>query len=66
MNGIVSFFFLFVTFEVLTVDQCVECGDGFFEKLAHFLRFVRKIRVITAQTWESKKSSIGNGIFDMG
>ena len=27
----------------------------FFEKLAHFFRFVRKIRVITAQTSESKK-----------
>ena len=26
----------------------------FFEKLAHFFRFVRKIRVITAQTSESK------------
>ena len=38
----------------------------FFEKLAHFLRFVRKIRVITAQTSESKKLRIGNGIFDMG
>ena len=38
----------------------------FFEKLAHFLRFVRKIRVITAQTSESKKLRIGNGNFDMG
>ena len=38
----------------------------FFEKLAHFFRFVRKIRVITAQTSESKKLRIGNGIFDMG
>ena len=38
----------------------------FFEKLAHILRFVRKIRVITAQTSESKKLRIGNGIFDMG
>ena len=27
----------------------------FFEKLAHFFRFVRKIRVITAQTLDSKK-----------
>ena len=69
-------FFLFVMFVVLTVDQFVERGDGpfelqkqdshrFFEKLAHFLRFVRKIRV-TAQTSESKKLRIGNGIFDMG
>ena len=32
----------------------------FFEKLAHFFRFVRKIRVITAQTSESKKLRIGN------
>ena len=38
----------------------------FFQKLAHFFRFVRKIRVITAQTSESKKLRIGNGIFDMG
>ena len=38
----------------------------FFDKLAHFLRFVRKIRVITAQTSESEKLRIGNGIFDMG
>ena len=38
----------------------------FFEKLAHFLRFVRKIRVITAQTSESKKLRIQNGIFEMG
>ena len=38
----------------------------FFEKQAHFFRFVRKIRVITAQTSESKKLRIGNGIFDMG
>ena len=38
----------------------------FFEKLAHFFRFVRKIRVITVQTSESKKLRIGNGIFDMG
>ena len=34
----------------------------FLEKLAHFFRFVRKIRVITAQTSESKKLRIGNGI----
>ena len=69
-------FFLFVTFVVLIVDQFVERGDGpfqfqkqdthVFEKLAHFLRFVRKIRVITTQTSESKKLRIGNGIFDMG
>ena len=71
-------FFLLVIFVVLAVDQFVERGDGpfeitcrsriatFFEKLAHFLRFVRKIRVITAQTSESKKLRIGNGIFDMG
>ena len=38
----------------------------FFEKEAHFFRFVRKIGVITAQTSESKKLRIGNGIFDMG
>ena len=38
----------------------------FMEKLAHFLRFVRKIRVITARTSESKKLRIRNGIFDMG
>ena len=38
----------------------------FFEKLAHFLRFVRKVRVITAHTSESKKLRIGNGIFDIG
>ena len=38
----------------------------FFEKLAHFFKFVRKIRVITAQTSESKKLRIGNGILDMG
>ena len=38
----------------------------FFEKLVHFFRFVRKIRVIIAQTLESKKLRIGNGIFDMG
>ena len=38
----------------------------FFEKMAHFFRFVRKIRVITAQTSESKKLRVGNGIFDMG
>ena len=38
----------------------------FFEKLAHFFRFVRKIRVITAQTSESKKLRIGNEILDMG
>ena len=38
----------------------------FFEKLAHFFRFLRKIRVITPQTSESKKLRIGNGIFDMG
>ena len=31
MNGILSFFFLFVTFVVLIVDQFVECGDGPFE-----------------------------------
>ena len=37
----------------------------FFENLAHFLRFVRKIRVITTQTSESKKLRIGNGIFDI-
>ena len=37
----------------------------FFEKLAHFFRFVRKIRVITAQTSESKKLRIGNGIFNL-
>ena len=53
-------FFLFVTFVVLTVDQFVERGDKSFElqkqdshvfrNSAHFLRFVRKIRVITAQT----------------
>ena len=69
-------FFLFVTFVVLTVDQFVERGGGpfglqkqdshVFQKLAHFLRFVRKIRVITAQTSESEKLRIGNGIFDMG
>ena len=57
-------------------DQFVERGDGclndrsriatFFEKLAHFFRFVRKIRIITAQTSDSKKLRIGNGIFDMG
>ena len=68
--------FPFATFVVLTVDQFVERGDGclndrsriatFFEKLAHFFRFVRKIRVITAQTSDSKKLRIGNGIFDMG
>ena len=64
-------FFLFVMFVVLTVDHFVERGDGpfesriatFFEKLAHFLRFVRKIRVITAQTSESKKLRIGKCIF---
>ena len=38
----------------------------FFEKLAHFFRFVRKITVITAQTSESKKLRKGNDIFDMG
>ena len=69
-------FFLFMTFVVLTVDQFVERDDGpfelqkqdshVFEKLALFLRFVRKIRVITVQTSESKKLRIGNGIFDMG
>ena len=68
-------FFLFVTFVVLIVDQFVVRGDKplnyrsriptFFEKLAHFLGFVRKIRVITTQTLESKKLRIGNGIFDM-
>ena len=38
----------------------------FFEKLAHFFKSVKKIRVITAQTSESKKFRIGNGIFDTG
>ena len=38
----------------------------FFEKLAHFFKFVRKIRVITAQTSESTKLRKGNEIFDMG
>ena len=38
----------------------------FFKKLAHFFRFVRKIRVITAQTSDSKKLRTGNEIFDMG
>ena len=28
VNGILSFFFLFVMFVVLTVDQFVERGDG--------------------------------------
>ena len=37
-----------------------------FEKLAHFFRFVRKTRVITAQMSGSKKLRIGNVIFDMG
>ena len=31
VNGILSFFFLFVMFVVLTVDQFVERGDGPFE-----------------------------------
>ena len=31
VNGILSFFFLFVTFVVLTVDQFVERGGGPFE-----------------------------------
>ena len=71
-------FFLFVTFVVLTVDWFVERGDGPFElqkQDSHvfrktgtflYLRFVTKIRVITAQTSESKKLRIGNEIFDMG
>ena len=69
-------FFHLVTFVVLTVDRFVERGDGPFElqkqvsyvfrKLARFFRFVRKIRVIIAQTSESKNLRIGNGIFDMG
>ena len=51
------------------VMGCLNDRSGiatFFEKLAHFFRLVRKIRVITAQTSESKKLRIGNGIFDMG
>ena len=65
-----------MTFVVLIVDHFVERGDGpfklqkqnshVFRKPAHFFRFVRKIRVITAQTSKSKKLRIGNGIFDMG
>ena len=31
VNRILSFFFLFVTFVVLTVDEFVERGDGPFE-----------------------------------
>ena len=31
VNGILSFFFFFVTFVVLTVDQFVERGDGLLE-----------------------------------
>ena len=31
VNGILSFFFLFVTFVLLTVDQFVERGDRPFE-----------------------------------
>ena len=72
VNGILSFF-LFVTFVVLTVDQFVERGGGPFElqkqdshvfqteKMAHFFRFVRKIRVITEQTSESRKLRIYRG-----
>ena len=55
------FVFVSATFVLLTVDQFFERGDGPFElqkqdsvvfrkKLAHFLRFVRKIRVITAHS----------------
>ena len=32
VNGFLSFFFLFVTFVVLIVDQFVERGDGPFQK----------------------------------
>ena len=54
--------FPFATFVALTVDQFVERGDGllecriatFFEKLAHFFRFVRKIGVMVfRKTWLS-------------
>ena len=70
-------FFLFATFVVLTVDQFFLSAvmgrlnyrsriATIFETLAHFFRFLRKIRVITAQTSESKKLRTDNGIFDMG
>ena len=42
VNEILSFFFLFVTFVVLTVDQFVERGDGPFELQKQDSHFFRK------------------------
>ena len=49
--------------EILLVSSFCEVCSAVFEKLAHFLAFVVKVGVVTAEASQSKKLREWDGIF---